>query len=104
MNPLRLKQSYKFNPVPDDVDRSLILGGEGNLWTEHTTNMRAAQYLLWPRTLAIAESVWSPQNKKDWNDFIKRVEGQFQRMDVARIKYARSMYDPSFTPSIDNNG
>jgi hexosaminidase len=66
--------------------------------------MRAAQYLLWPRTLAISESVWSPQNKKDWNGFIKRVEGQFERMDVARIKYARSMYDPSFTPSIDNMG
>ncbi|MFL5787715.1 MAG: beta-N-acetylhexosaminidase, partial [Flavisolibacter sp.] len=101
---LRLNQSYKFNPVPTGVDPKFILGGEANLWTEHTTNMRAAQYLLWPRSMAVAESVWSPQNKKDWNSFVSRVEHQFERMDVAKIKYARSMYDPIFKATLDDKG
>src|SRR5437868_11620773 len=39
---LRLNQSYKFEPLPEGVDTKLILGGEACLWTEHTTNMRAA--------------------------------------------------------------
>jgi hexosaminidase len=101
---LRLDQSYKFDPIPQGVDPNLILGGEACLWSEHTTNMRAGEYLLWPRGLAIAESVWSPKEKKNWAGFVKRVEHQFERMDVAKIKYARSMYDPDFIPALNENG
>jgi len=101
---LRLNQSYKFDPVPPRVDPKLILGGEACLWSEHTTNMRAAQYLLWPRGFAVAESIWSPKEKKNWTNFIARVERQFERMDIARIKYARSMYDPAFNVSTESNG
>jgi hexosaminidase len=101
---LRLNQSYKFEPIPEGVNPDLILGGEATLWTEHTTNMRAAQYLLWPRGLAIAESVWSPKERKNWLNFVKRVENEFDRMDMEKIKYSRSMYDPAFNVSTDANG
>jgi hexosaminidase len=90
--------------VPEGVDPKLILGGEACLWAEHNTNMRAAQYLLWPRSMAVAESVWSPKEKKDWPGFVARVEGHFPRMDVAKIKYSRSMYDPVFEASLDEKG
>ena len=100
---LLLNQSYKFDPVPPGVDSKLILGGEACLWSEHTTNMRAAQYLLWPRSFAVVESLWSPKENKNWPNFINRVEKQFERMDVAKIKYSRSMYDPSFNVSRDVN-
>jgi len=101
---LLLNQSYKFEPVPEGIDPKLILGGEACLWSEHTTNMRAAGYLLWPRAWAVAESVWSPKEKKNWPDFVTRVEHQFERMDVAKIKYSRSMYDPVFKASVDEKG
>ena len=99
---LRLNQSYKFEPVPEGIDPNLILGGEACLWSEHNPNMRAAEYLLWPRAMSVAESVWSPKERKDWPGFVKRVEYHFQRLDIARIKYSRSMYDPIFTPSMEN--
>lgn len=101
---LLLNQSYQFEPVPEGVDPKFILGGEACLWAEHSTNMRAAEYLLWPRSMAIAESVWSPKEKKNWPDFVTRVENQFERLDVARIKYSRSMYDPVFKTSVDEKG
>ena len=101
---LLLNKSYQFEPIPPGVDPKLILGGEACLWSEHTTNMRAGEYLLWPRGLAIAESIWSPKEKKNWPDFVTRVENQFERMNLAKIKYSRSMYDPSFNASIDENG
>lgn len=44
------------------------------------------------------------KRKKNWPDFVKRVENQFERMDAAKIKYSRSMYDPAFTPSTDTTG
>jgi hexosaminidase len=99
---LRLNQSYKFEPLPEGIDPNLILGGEACLWSEHNTNMRAAEYLLWPRAMSVAESVWSPKERKDWADFVKRVEYHFQRLDIARIKYSRSVYDPIFMPSMQD--
>ncbi|HYC28995.1 MAG TPA: family 20 glycosylhydrolase, partial [Chitinophagaceae bacterium] len=93
---LRLKKAYQFDPLPQGVDEKLIKGGQANLWTEQIYNMRHAQYMLWPRALAIAESVWSPKNKKDWKTFFTKVEKHFERMDLAGIKYAPSVYEPSF--------
>ena len=76
------------------MNASLIKGGQANLWTEQVYNMRHAQYMTWPRAFAIAEALWSPKEKRDWNKFIPRVEQHFKRFDVAEVKYAPSMYDP----------
>ncbi|HTQ66255.1 MAG TPA: family 20 glycosylhydrolase [Puia sp.] len=100
---LRLKTTYQFEPVPDGVDPKYIKGGQGNLWTEQVYNTRHMQYMLWPRSLAIAESVWSPKEKKNWNDFAKRVESNFGRMDIEEVKYARAMFDPIFSVKKDAN-
>ncbi len=91
---LRLNTTYSFEPVPDGVDAKFIKGGQGNLWTEQVYNTRHMQYMLWPRSLAVAECLWTPKEKKNWNSFAKRVEANFDRMDVRNVKYARSMFDP----------
>ena len=93
---LRLSKSYEFDPVPDSANAKLILGGQANLWTEQVFNFRQVEYMTWPRGLAIAESVWSPKEKKNWDDFYPRVEKQFPRFNEAEIKYAPAMYDPDF--------
>jgi hexosaminidase len=96
---LRLSKAYQFEPLPDGVDARYIKGGQANLWTEQVYNFRQVQYMTWPRGFAIAESVWSPKQKKNWNNFFTRVEDHFQRLDVAEIKYAPSVYDPIFKVS-----
>jgi hexosaminidase len=96
---LRLKKTYQFEPVPDGVDSKYIKGGQGNLWTEQIYNYRHAQYMTWPRAFAIAEALWSPKEKRNWNNFFPRVENQFKRFEVAEIKYAPSVYDPIFNVS-----
>lgn len=91
---LRLNKAYQFEPLPEGVNPALIKGGQANLWTEQIYNMRHAQYMTWPRGWAIAESLWSPSSKRNWNDFSKRVENHFGRYDEAEIKYSPSIYDP----------
>lgn len=95
---LRLNKTYSFEPVPDSVDPSLIIGGQANLWTEQIYNTRHMQYMVWPRSMAVAECLWTPKENKDWNNFAKRVETSFARMDVEEVKYARSMFDAIITP------
>ncbi len=93
---LRLNKSYEFEPVPAGVDPQYIKGGQANLWTEQVYNMRQAEYMTWPRGFAIAESVWSPNEKKNWPDFFGRVEDHFKRMDISETKYSPGVYDPVF--------
>ncbi len=93
---LRLNKTYEFEPVPDGVDPKFIKGGQANLWTEQVYNMRHAEYMTWPRAFSIAETVWSPKEKKNWNKFVAKVEDHFKRFDYAQTKYAPSMYEPEF--------
>lgn len=100
---LRLNKVYEFNPMPPGVDSSMILGGQCNLWAERLHTMRHAEYMLWPRGLAISESVWSQPSAKNWPNFISRVENQFNRFDLTVVNYSRSMYDPIFKAGKDSN-
>jgi hexosaminidase len=93
---LRLQKTYQFEPVPEGVDPKLIKGGQANLWTEQVYNMRHAQYMVWPRSFAVSEILWSPKKERNWNDFVSRVEHHFERFDMAQTKYAPSLYDPIF--------
>ena len=99
---LRLKKSYSFEPVPDGVDAKYILGGQGNLWTEQVATLRYAQYMTYPRAWALAEVYWSPKESKNWMNFVKRVENQFDRSDIAEVNYSRAIYDPIITTSLKN--
>jgi hexosaminidase len=93
---LRLSKSYEFEPIPEGVDPKYIKGGQANLWSEQVYNIRQAEYMTWPRGFAIAESVWSPKEKKNWKNFFARTEQHFKRLDIAETKYAPSVYDPIF--------
>jgi hexosaminidase len=101
---LRLNKTYEFEPVPDGVEAKYIKGAQANLWTEQVYNMRHEQYMVWPRAFAIAETVWSPKEKKNWNHFFAKVEKHFERFDVAEKKYEPSVYDPIFNVSKTADG
>lgn len=90
----RLESCYNFEPVPQDVEEKYILGGQGNLWTESVPTGRHAEYMTWPRGLALSEVYWSPREKRNWDDFIRRMEIRLKDFDKNEINYARSFYDP----------
>jgi len=101
---LLLSTCYRFEPTPEGVDSKYILGGQGNLWTESVPNPRHAEYMTWPRGLALAEVFWSPKESRNWDDFTSRVESQFARLDAAQVNYARTMYDVSMGRAQDTAG
>ncbi|MCR5761952.1 MAG: beta-N-acetylhexosaminidase [Treponema sp.] len=73
-----VKKTYSFSPVSSEFEKleqkKLILGGECALWTEKLPHSRNAEYLLFPRFCAAAESLWLPAEKKDFEDFRHRLE------------------------------
>ena len=100
---VRLNQSYKYDPVPEGADEKYILGGQANLWTEQVYNIRQAEYMVWPRGFAVAESLWSPKESKEWNRFVSKTESHFERFDQAQTKYSPAMYDPIVKVSRDGD-
>lgn len=90
----RLSNCYAFEPEQENVISSNILGGQGSLWTEQVPNERKLQYMTWPRGLALAEVLWSPKEKRDWDDFIKRMEAQFPKFEGNGINYSKAFYEP----------
>lgn len=100
---LRLQDCYKYQVVPDSIDPSLILGGQGNLWTESVPHYRQVEYMVWPRALAISETLWTNAESRNWKFFVRRVEQQFERFEQAGVNYSRSIYDPIVRPYLDEN-
>ena len=101
---LRMKTTYNFDPVPAGIDSNLILGNQANQWTEQLQTIRKVQYMNWPRSMAVAETSWSPANKKDWNKFVKKAEAHFEKLDAAVVGYAKSIYDPIVTTQLNTKG
>ncbi|WP_310587687.1 beta-N-acetylhexosaminidase [Fibrella rubiginis] len=100
---LRLKTCYEFEPVPDGVDSTLILGGQGNLWSEQLSTFAHAEYMSFPRVWALSETFWTPKSRRSWAGFIPRLETQMRRAEAAGINYARAAYDPIVsTTNADN--
>ena len=88
-------QAYSFEPIPDFVlDPELILGGQGNLWTEAIPNLSYAFYMTYPRAMAISESLWSPKENKNWENFLQRTESHIKRFDEKGVNVAKTIYEP----------
>lgn len=98
---LRLKTCYQWNPVPDKINADLILGGQGNLWTESVPTGRHAEYMTWPRGLALSEVFWSPLKKQEWANFQQKLPLQLDRLKAADINYSTAAYDVLVTTRSD---
>jgi hexosaminidase len=71
-----LERTYSYNPVPDSLalmhSSDLIDGVQGNLWTEYVPTTQHAEYMIYPRILALAEVGWTYQKNRSWPDFWQR--------------------------------
>lgn len=84
-----LEKVYAFEPIPDGLDASkhhLIVGGECNMWTERAPQDRV-DGKVFPRLLAMAEVLWSAPEKRDFEDFYRRVQREYPRLDSLGVRY-----------------
>jgi hexosaminidase len=85
-----LEKVYSYNPHPKeltDEEKQYILGAQANVWTEYMKTPDKVEYMVFPRMLALAEVVWSPLEKKNYEDFLRRLSAHFQRLDKQNVNY-----------------
>lgn len=66
-----IQKIYSYNPtdgVPEQ-GQDLILGVQGNLWTEYVHTHEELTYKLFPRLCALSEVAWTPNDKKSYELF-----------------------------------
>ncbi|MBQ5517179.1 MAG: family 20 glycosylhydrolase [Bacteroidales bacterium] len=88
-----LKVVYDYEPVPavlTEEEKEYIIGVEGTVWTEYIKNPARAEYMAFPRALAIAEAGWTRGHAKDFDGFTQRMERHFARLDAAGVNYCRN--------------
>ena len=59
--------------VPTEL-QSKYLGVQANFWTEWVVEESVLQYLMLPRLAAVAEAGWTAQQKRNYQDFINRLQ------------------------------
>jgi hexosaminidase len=101
--PVRSLQSvYDFRVAPKGLSAQQaqrILGAQANVWTEHMPSDAHLQHAIFPRLDAVAEIVWTPVDKQNWQRFLARLPAQLDRYRRQDVHYA----DSAFAVNIDLN-
>ena len=81
---------YAFEPYPDSLEsqyRKHILGAQVQLWTEYIPTPKQAEYMAYPRTSAFSEVVWTPEDERDYSDFLRRLKVHEKRLEALDVNY-----------------
>ncbi len=90
-----LKKVYSFEPVPSDLspeEAKYVIGGQANLWTEMIASDSHAEYMVLPRMTALSEVLWSPAEKRNWEDFNRRLNTLKKHFDIMGLCYSNGSY------------
>jgi hexosaminidase len=85
-------QHYAADPLGgdgaslDSEQKARVLGGEATMWSEYVTPENIDSR-IWPRTAAIAERLWSPQEIRDVDSMYDRLAFVSQRLEYYGLNY-----------------
>lgn len=99
---LPLDKVYNYNIIPEELtpdQAKNIIGAQACLWTEYYPTTGKLETALFPRLSALAENEWSQPEKKDWNNFTRKMSDQFERYDLWGARFSDAffrMYDVKY--------
>lgn len=64
-----------------------VLGVMGTLWGEAIQDIHRANYMTYPRALALAEVGWTELEHRSWEDFTRRLPRQLETLLRAGVAY-----------------
>ncbi len=86
-----LEKVYSFDPLAgvEPEYHARVLGAQGQLWRERMPSLAVVEFRAFPRLSALAEVVWSPPEKKNFDDFRVRLGVLLARLDRLGVGYRR---------------
>ena len=101
---LPLERVYSYEPMPASLtpeQQKRIIGVQANHWSEYFPTFSQLQYMALPRWAALCEIQWSPADKKNYADFLKRLPRLIKMYDALGYNYGKHVFDVTaeFTPN-----
>jgi len=82
--PVSMRKVYRFNPG----NSRYLKGVHACLWSETIPYEKVADYLAWPRVLALSEVAWTAERRRRWKEFRHALcHGGLKRLQVQKIYY-----------------
>lgn len=91
---LPLRKVYDYEPMPTELnpeEQQYIKGVQANVWSEYLSDASKAEYMIFPRIIALAETVWSAKARKNYADFLARL--QASKRFLKNLNYSTAFYD-----------
>lgn len=99
---LPLRKVYTFEVIsPSDSLAHFYWGGQGNIWAEYIPTFKHVEYMAFPRAIALAETLWSSNDNRDWNDFKSRLANQLPRLDKLNVNYHKPSFELEMEEKVD---
>ena len=84
--------NYKhMNNIPTEL-QSRYLGVQANFWTEWIEEPSVVQYLTFPRLAAVAEAGWTPQEQRNYDSFVERMQGEAVYYNLKGVDYGKHIF------------
>jgi hexosaminidase len=101
---LTLQKVYSYEPIPSELEKDkhhFIKGAQANLWTEYIPSMEHADYMIFPRIIALSEVLWSNPANRNWEEFKSRMSRHYGLLQKMNVNYCRPSDKIEIVPVID---
>ena len=85
-----LNKVYQFDPVGIALAgkyEKYVLGGQANVWAEYLKSIEQVEYTAYPRAAAVAETIWTPSERKNYLSFTQRLSRHLQRLAILDVNF-----------------
>jgi hexosaminidase len=87
---LPIETVYAYDPYPAELEpqyRAHVLGTQGQIWTEYLPGPKQVEYMAFPRLTALAEVAWTQPSRKDYRDFLGRLQAHLERLSMLDVAF-----------------
>jgi hexosaminidase len=102
-----LSKTYSYEPIPADLkadEEKYLKGVQGNAWSEYMDSPEKAEYMIFPRALAVAEVGWSQRQQRNYPDFLRRLRIHEPLLTRRNIQYADRFDELTDSVTVNANG
>jgi len=99
-----LQKVYNYEPAGGNPAVATYLKGlEAQAWSEYFTDTAQAEYMIFPRAIALAEIAWTASSQKNFTSFLSRVHRQQALLNNLHVNADFHMDDISYQAQVNSN-
>lgn len=80
-----IKDVSKYSPITNEMNQEqgdMVIGGQGNIWTEKIPFGKNLEYMAYPRLSIMAERLWNPQDLKSINQRRDALTDRLRKLNI----------------------